>query len=216
MESRQPRAASWGKEAIVADFHKASWQDVLQETVDKYFHGKGALFELSGIGSVILESDLGVLQTALGERKQAAVAEGNAMDVRSQVFESSLSITDWLAMHDPVFAPNLGREMGIDRGSFQGALKSRAEEHGEGLHRQEEVLARGQPTESIAAQSASRGQVMNMGVVDQVACPGMQYTHQPDLSTHKARILGQLLGSLSRSAEKQSVDQLLVTVGELA
>jgi len=57
---------------------------------------------------------------------------------------------------------------------------------------------------------------MHMGVVDQVACPGMQYTHQPDLPTHKARILGQLLGGLSRSAEKQVVDQLLVLAGEQA
>ena len=64
------------------------------------------MFELSGIGSAILESDLGVLQTALGERKQAAIVDGDAMDVGSEVFESSLSIAYRLAMHDPVFAPN--------------------------------------------------------------------------------------------------------------
>ena len=57
---------------------------------------------------------------------------------------------------------------------------------------------------------------MNMGMVDQVACPGMQNPHQSDLSTHKARISGQLLDSLSRSAEEQVVDQFLVLAGEQA
>ena len=104
------------------------------------------MFELSGIGSAILESDLGVLQAALGERKQAAVADGDAMDVGSQVFESGLSIAHSLAMYDPVFAPNLGGEKGIEGSSFQGTLKSCAEEHGKSLDWQEEVFAHGQPT----------------------------------------------------------------------
>ena len=216
LEKSQAFAACRAKESEVTYFHKTSWQDVLQETVDEFLHGKGAMFELSGIGSAILESDQGVLQAAFGERQQAAVADGDAMDVGSQVFESSLSITNWLAMHDPVFAPSPGREIGVDGSSFQGALESRAEEHGEGFHRQEEVFARGQPTSPVTAQSTTRGQVMHMGVVDQVAGPGVQYTHQPDLPTHKARVLGQLLGSLSRSAKEQVVEQFLVLAGDLA
>ena len=57
---------------------------------------------------------------------------------------------------------------------------------------------------------------MHVRMVEQVACPGVQHAHHPDLAAHKAWISGQLLGCLGRSAEEQVVDQLLVLAGEQA
>ena len=65
---------------------------MLQEALDELFGGQNASFELSGVGSAILERDLSGFQTTLGERKQAAIAECNTMDIGGQVFESSLAI----------------------------------------------------------------------------------------------------------------------------
>jgi len=57
---------------------------------------------------------------------------------------------------------------------------------------------------------------MHVGVVEQVAAPGMQYTYHPNLSAHKAWVSSQLLGCLGGSAEEQIVDQFLVLAGDLA
>ena len=59
-------------------------------------------------------------------------------------------------------------------------------------------------------------QVMHVGMVGQLAGPGMQDAHQPDLATHKARIASELLGSLCGSPEQQVVNAFLVLAGKLA
>ena len=89
---------------------------MLEEALDEMLHGKGAGLELSGIGSAILESDLSVLQIALGERQQAPVANGDAVDVRSQVFEGSLAITHSLAMDHPCPSPDFWGNVSVERG----------------------------------------------------------------------------------------------------
>jgi len=94
-------------------------------------------------------------------------------------------------------------------------LEGSAEQLGEGFHRQEEVFAGGQPM-SIVAHTAAGSQVVNVGMVEQVTAPGVEYAHHPDLAAYPFWISGQFLGCLSRSAKEQVVDQLLVTAGDLA
>ena len=55
-----------------------------------------------------------------------------------------------------------------------------------------------------------------MGMIGELACPGMQDAHQPNLATHKARIMGELLGGLCGSPKQQIVNELLVLAGKLA
>lgn len=57
---------------------------------------------------------------------------------------------------------------------------------------------------------------MHMGVIGQVACPGMKHAYQPDLSAQITRIKCQLLTSLGRSLEKQTIEQALVVSIEIA
>jgi hypothetical protein len=55
-----------------------------------------------------LEGDLGSLHaTAVIDGEQTPVAEGDTVDVGSQVFESSLPIADWLAMDNPFSPPDV-------------------------------------------------------------------------------------------------------------
>jgi len=79
----------------------------LQETVNEFFSRERAVFELAGLGSPILESDQGRFHVSgvhhLGE---TAIANGHAVDIRSQIFESGLSIANRFAVHHPVFVPD--------------------------------------------------------------------------------------------------------------
>ena len=47
-------------------------------------------------------------------------------------------------------------------------------------------------------------------MIRQVPCPGLQHTDHADPPTHKARVLGQLLGRRGASAEDQVVDGFLI------
>lgn len=100
------------KEAVVADLDKGMREDMLEETLEKLLDRKRTLFELTAIGSTILKGDLGTFHTAaMIKRKQAAVADGHAMNIRSQILECDLPIANGLAMHDPLLHPDLGRDL---------------------------------------------------------------------------------------------------------
>ena len=183
--------------------------------MDELLRRQGASLELSRVGSVILEGNLRCVHSiALGDGDQTSVTDGDAVDVRRQIFESGLPIAHPLAVHYPVSPPNLGWDLGEENSSLKRASEGSPEQFRKRLDWQEEVSACGQPALPIATQPTAGHQVMHMGMVRQVACPGMQHAHQPDLPTHKTRISGQLLCCQSRSAEEQTVDQLLVLAGE--
>ena len=190
---------------------------MLKKALDEMLHGEGARPELPRVGEAVLEGNLGSLQaTAMIDGKQTSVANGNAVDVGSQVFESSLPIADWHAMGNPVSSPDFWGDVCIESRSAQGALEGSAEQFGEGFHGQEKVFACRQPGISIIAYPAAGYQIVDMGMVEQVAGPGMHHTYHSNLPAHKSWIPGQFLGCLGRSAEEQAVDQLLVTAGDLA
>jgi hypothetical protein len=107
LQSGQAGAAGSAEETEVAHFHEAARQDVLEEALDEMLHGEGTSFELASICGAVLESDLGSLQAAtLIDGEQAPVAESNAVDVGSQVFESSLPIANWFAVDNPCSLPD--------------------------------------------------------------------------------------------------------------
>ena len=75
--------------------------------MDELFDREGAAFELPGIGSAILKSNLGCFQAALvHDLSQAAIAEGHAVNVGGQILERSLAISDGQAMHHPSLRPD--------------------------------------------------------------------------------------------------------------
>jgi hypothetical protein len=80
-------------------------EDMLKEALKELLEGKGTGFELPSIGSAKLKGDLGTFQAAtILKRKQTAIADGHAMDIRSQIFESGLPIANGFAIHNPVLA----------------------------------------------------------------------------------------------------------------
>jgi len=73
-----------------------------------------------------------------------------------------------------------------------------------------------QPANPIAIDPAAGSEIVDMGMVEEVAGPGVEHAYHADLPAHKAWISGQLLGCLGRSAKQQVVDQLLISTGEQA
>jgi hypothetical protein len=79
---RQQLSISRREQAVVAHFNEAVRQDVLQEAADELFSGEGAVLELVGGRVFVSESDLAVFQL-----DDAAIAESDAKDVRSEILE---------------------------------------------------------------------------------------------------------------------------------
>ena len=142
LQSSQAGAAGSAEETEVAHLHEAARQDVLEEALDEMLHREGASFELASICGAVLEGELGSLQAAtLIHGDQAPVAEGNAVDVGGQIFESSLPITNWFAVDNPFSSPDFSRNLCVECGFAQGVLEGSAEQFGERLYWQEKVFA---------------------------------------------------------------------------
>ena len=215
VQGKQAGTQGGAKETEVTDLHKATGEDMLQETVNEFFSRERAVFELAGLGSPILESDQGRFHVSgvhhLGE---TAIANGHAVDIGSQIFESGLSIANRLAMHHPVFVPDPGWDLGKDGCFTQEVLETSPKQLGQRWNRQEVLLARLAPSMQIRIQAATRNQIVNMGMVNQITRPGMQYAHQTNLAAYETWIASQDLSGLGRSSEERVVEELLVSAGK--
>ncbi len=87
-------------DSVVADFDHASWQNMLEETVEELVRGKhDAPHCLSAIVAVA-EADLTIV-----ERFQSAVGDGDAEDVAAEIVEDLSTAPGRFAVDDPVFLP---------------------------------------------------------------------------------------------------------------
>ena len=112
LQSHELAANGCTEETVIAHLHKSTRKHMLEETLEKLLDGQRTLFELTGIRSTVLKSDLRSFHgTAVIKSQQAAIADGHPMDIRRQILERSLTICDRFAMHDPGLCPNLGRDL---------------------------------------------------------------------------------------------------------
>jgi len=96
------------EETVIAHLHKSLREHMLEETLEKLLDRKRTLFELTGIGSTILKSDLRSFHTAaIFKRQQTTIADGHPMDIGSQILEGGLPIANGFAMHNPILRPDL-------------------------------------------------------------------------------------------------------------
>ena len=108
-QGSQSRAAIVRQETKVTDFDKAFGKDVLEEALHELLDRKSATFDLPRIRLAIFKSDLGLLQAApVHEVDQAAIAEGDAIDIGSEILERGLPIAHGQAMYHPIERPNFG------------------------------------------------------------------------------------------------------------
>ena len=134
----------------------------------------------------------------------AVVGDGDAEDVGGEILQGGQSSAYRLAMHDPVFLPHLRGDVGEGGGVAQGVAELGAEDPGEGLDGEQEVLLGGQPG-PIGGPTSGRDQVVHVRMERQDTAPGMEDADHADLSTDEAGVLGQVLRRSGGGAEEQVV-----------
>src|SRR6266508_3097671 len=190
---------------------------MLEEALHEFLRREGALFKLSGVRSAVLEGDLGRLQApGVEQADQTAIAKSHAVNIRCQIAESRLSIADRLAVYNPLLLPDFWCNLWEERCFLQQALEGGTKSSGERLHRQEEIMVSWEPSLLLGTPATTGHEVVHVRMVVQLAGPGMQDTHHPNLATHKARIAGEVLGGLCGSPKQQVVNELLVLASNLA
>jgi len=90
------------EQAVVTDFDEAFGQDFLKEAADKLLGGNGRESGLISGRILVGKSHLAIL-----EGEDPAIADGDAKDVRSEVFEGGGACAYRLRVNDPIFAPDL-------------------------------------------------------------------------------------------------------------
>ena len=86
--------------------------------MNEFFCRKCTQFEFSRAGRAILEGDLGRFHFgSVHHFDQTAIADGNALDIRSQILERGLAVPDRFAVYDPIAAPDISRYL-RENGSF--------------------------------------------------------------------------------------------------
>jgi len=89
-----------------------------------------------------------------------------------------------------------------------------AEDTAEDFDGQKESVRCGDPALVVGTESAGRDDAVNMGMVQQLLIPGVQYAEESDLRTKVFGISGDLEQGLGAGAEQQAIDLCLVLQGQ--
>src|ERR1019366_8706939 len=156
---------------------KAARQHVLEEAAEEL---KGLKVDLSpGAGATVAK---GPAQPAIGQELELAVAGGGFEHVTAEVTQSVLAAAGRGAGNPPALLPHLGREVrqGLGHLFSEGFPEEGAAAITQGLDRQEEAGAAGDPLALVPAQAATRDQVMHVGMIFQCARPSVQHAQQAE------------------------------------
>jgi len=114
---------SRAEQAVVTDLDEATGKDVLEKATNELLGGDGATPGLVSGGVFERESDLAIIELA-----EAVVADGDAKDVRGEIFEGMFTRADGFGMDDPVFAPDAGWYLSKEFGLLEGITELGAED----------------------------------------------------------------------------------------
>ncbi len=181
---------------------------MLQEAVDEVQRPQRTALLCAGLGVAITKGHAVIFQL-----EQAVVAQSNPENVGRQVPQGIETRPHFFTMDHPFLLPNPGRDAGITICLTQCLLQPGAKYSRERSHREKEVVAGGHPAMLCLVPPACRNEIVNVRMVRQVASPGMQHPHHPDLAANPAWLLCQLLGGCCGCFEEQVVEQALVRTG---
>jgi len=160
------------------------------------------MLEFLGAVVSITKSD----RTAM-ELLQAAIGNGGAKNVASQIVQSLGTPTGVLTMNDPLVWPeivgqlskeSLFLECGLDLGSKDLAQCETGN--------QESRIGRGDPLLSLGMEPPGGDQQMNVRMIKQSPSPGVKDSQDAQLASHVAGIPGELLQSLGGAAHENGIE----------
>jgi hypothetical protein len=120
-----------------------------------------------------------------------------------------------LAVHDPVFFPDWGRDLLEESDLVEGVPEFGAEEDGQRFDGEEESFPAGEPV-VVWRDPAGGDDKMDVRVIAEIAGPGLQDSHHADLAPDQFGVEGQLLESRRCHLEQEAIDELLMGTGQWA
>ena len=135
---------------------------------------------------------IGAREVAICQREEVLVADGHAQAVRGQIPEGCRATADGLAVHDPVLVPAGRIHAGAPRSLVPVIAELRSDEQGEGRDMDQAVVA-GRPPGVLGRESPAGTEVMPVGMVAQIAGPGLEHAHQAELAADAPAIEGACL-----------------------
>jgi hypothetical protein len=210
----EPRPASMGEEAVVADAYEALGEDVEQEATCEL--PKGERERSSAPATVVLEAEGDGL---LVDVKQPAVGDRDAVRVAGEIGQNVLgAVEGGLGVDDPLGAAGFV-EKTLERGGtpagseatvelqptcservFEPCYELAAEEAAEHAHREEEARSAGLPSASIVGQASCWDHTVHVRMVNECLAPGVEDGEEPEAGAEVAWVLGDLLKRLGRCA----------------
>ena len=164
------------KPSVSADAAQAFGEDVLKEAGDEEEGGKSCRAEFTGFGVAVAEGDDAIVFVEL-----AFGANGGAVDVARKVGQCLLAGAGGLAVDDPVFAPDGGRDLSEESGMIQeGAAEPGPEAKAEDFDAKEERRIGRSEGRAGLRKAESRDNVVDMRMVNELATPGVEGAQEPE------------------------------------
>lgn len=194
------------KEAVAADLLKAFGKDVLEKAGDKGVNGKSEAAGLVSAGTDVAKGDAPML-----EGLDAVIGDRDAMDVAREVLGGVLPIASFLEVDVPGFAEDCRIDLAQKTCPMEGVADFGTENRGEGVSRHEEAAVSGlAPSAALVRQPAGGGEQVDVGMVGEVARPGVEHRQDTELGADPLWIVGEVLEGGCGFAQEQVVDGALV------
>lgn len=198
------------EEAVGADFLKALGEDMLEKTRDEGVNRQGESSGLMGARIDVAEGDVVVF-----EGFDAFVGQSDPMDVAGEILGGVLAVAGALRVDVPGLAEDRGIDLIEQPRLVEGVADFGAKDGGEGVSRDEKVaMGRLAPGFPVFGQAAPGDEEMDVGVVGEVARPGMKHGKNAEGGADPLRVVCELLESGCGFAQEQVIDRVLVGAGE--
>jgi hypothetical protein len=112
-------------------------------------------------------------------------------------------------MDHPVFVPNRRLHLSKEFSLFQPSTKLGAEDWRKRFDGDKKVSA-GRAPATVVSDTTAGDEVMDVGMVEELAGPGVEHADHTWTTSNEPWVLSQLLESCGGSAQEQIVDQLLM------
>lgn len=192
---------------------KAAGQNVLKKTAHEL---EGLEFDGSPLAGLTVA--IGPEEVAVGSDFDSSIAGGGFEDVTRQVAEGVFSGTSMLSADIPRLIPNAIRDHGVEiRVGLEETLSEESAKAGaEGLVMEKEFSASSDPGASVEAEPAGRDQIVDVGMINESARPGMEYAKHAQLGSESAGICRQILQGARAGRKEQIQGELLMGTDDRA
>jgi len=183
---------------------------MLEESSDEFHDVEGHGSPAGASGFFVAEED-GVIF----DLDDAPVGDGDLEDIGGKVFDAGCARSHCLAVDVPLGGPDLCRYPAEEVRCFHLIAEFGAEDPGECLHGHEEVDAGGVPFSVFAGAGASGDDVVDMGMVMELAAPGVKDAEESrEIASDVLSIRGQFLDGLRGGGEQGGIGSPLIAADE--